>query len=99
MRIYSKVSRFDCVKNTLADSYLMCACGCDERAGRLARIFYDDGRGELAKKSDAIVLEISDGFVRFIDLKSRTEMLIPLSRIYRIILIGDGKNDTDRLVQ
>jgi len=93
------LSRFKCVKNALADSCLMCACGCGERAGRLARIFYDDGRGELAKKSDAIILEISDGFVRFVDLKSSTEMLIPLSRIYRIILIGDGKNDAGRLVQ
>ena len=67
--------------------------GCGSGVERKARIFYSDGRSDLAKKVDALVLEMSDGFVRFIDAKTGIEMAIPMSKIYRIVFFEEGNNE------
>jgi len=76
----------------------MCACGSGVERRKLARIFYTDGRSDLAKKIDGFIVETRDGFVRFIDRKTRVEMIIPLSRVYRIIFFEEGKDDAGRVV-
>ena len=60
---------------------------------KVVRIFYSDGRSDLAKKIDGILLEMNDGFIRFIDKKTRIEMIIPMDKIYRIIFFEEGNNE------
>lgn len=67
--------------------------GCGSGVERKARIFYSDGRSDLAKKIDGFILEMSDGFVRFIDTKTGTEMAIPMDKIYRIVFFEEGNNE------
>lgn len=58
---------------------------------KVVRIFYSDGRSDLAKKIDGILLEMNDGFVRFIDRKTKIEMMIPMDKIYRVIFFEEGE--------
>ena len=90
MVFYPNLSKSANIKTPLAIHKSMSGCG--SGVVRKARIFYSDGRSDLAKKIDALVLEMSNGFVRFIDTKTGMEMAIPMDKIYRMVFFEEGKD-------
>ena len=65
---------------------------------RLVRIFFSDGiNREFARKKDGILVELNEGYIRFIDIRDGNEQVIPMSKIFRVVFIGKEGNNEDRM--